>query len=68
MVREGDRVEHVDRQEIQGRGTVVTVHECSGMAVVEWDTHGPNRTAGQPDGRRSHVSLQDLRVMPKEDD
>jgi hypothetical protein len=44
------------------------VHECSGMAVVEWDTHGPNRTAGQPDGRRSHVSLQDLRVMPKEDD
>ena len=55
-MKEGDRVEYIGPLEIRGQGTVLTVHECSGMVVVQWDAGDPRTSSGP-----SHVSLKDVR-------
>lgn len=60
MIMQGDRVTHKNQGASFGVGTVLSVNENAGTALVEWDTHEVKRSNAKLTTRHSHVHLKSL--------
>ena len=56
----GDRVHHRAAKDSFGSGTILSINEVSGQALVDWDTHRVARVRGPLARSQTHVSLDKL--------
>lgn len=60
MLAAGDQVHHESQKDSFGAGTIISINEAAGTALVEWKTHEVSRKTEKLKTQHSHVNISNL--------